>query len=89
MIDSEFLAMLACPSTRQPLRPATAAELAALNAAARSGGLCNRGGAVVAPLAAALATADGAWFYPVEDGIPRLLVTAAIPGAPATDGAGR
>lgn len=90
MIEPEFLAMLACPATRQPLREATAAELAALNAAAARGALRNRGGAQVpGPLPAALASADGAWFYPIRDGIPRLLIAEAIASVRATDGAGR
>jgi uncharacterized protein YbaR (Trm112 family) len=78
MIDDPFLAMLVCPSTRKPLRHATAAELAALNAAIARGGVKNRGGAELAsPWAGALATTDGAWLYPIQDGIPILLTSEA------------
>jgi len=79
MIDPKFLAMLVCPASRQPLREASAAELQALNAAIGKGGLVNRSGAAVSgPCQGALATKDGAWFYPVQEGIPILLSAEAI-----------
>lgn len=79
MLDKDFLAMLVCPSTRKALREATAAELAAVNAGIAGGGMKNRGGAVVAaPWAGALATEDGAWLYPIQDGIPILLTSEAV-----------
>lgn len=79
MIDQDFLAMLVCPATRQPLRQATAAELARLQDAIAKGGVKNRGGALVAvPWAGALATQDGAWLYPIQDGIPILLTSEAV-----------
>ncbi|MFN6146725.1 MAG: hypothetical protein ACK5AL_10235 [Planctomycetota bacterium] len=82
MIDKEFLGLLVCPSTRKPLREATAAELAAVNAAIQRSAARNRGGAVVAvPWPAALATQDGAWLYPIQDGIPILLTAEAVPAA--------
>jgi len=86
MIDPEFLAMLVCPTTRQPLREASADELAAANRAIEAGGARNRGGNPVAQrLAAALSTTDGAWLYPVQDAIPILLGPEAIPtGDPHT-----
>jgi len=86
MIDSEFLAMLVCPATRQPLRAASAEEVASVNARLEGGGLRNRGGEVVQePLSEALATTDGAWLYPVRLGFPILLASEAIPAAdPAT-----
>jgi uncharacterized protein YbaR (Trm112 family) len=80
MIDKDFLGMLVCPSTRKPLREATAAELAAVNAAIQRGAARNRGGAAVSVAwAAALATHDGAWLYPIQDGIPILLTGEAVP----------
>lgn len=84
MIDQDFLAMLVCPTSRQPLRAATADEVARLNDAIRRGGVSNRGGTAVAvPWAEALATKDGAWLYPIQDGIPILLANEAIPLPPA------
>jgi len=80
MIDPEFLAMLVCPASRQPLREASEGELAAANAAIARGDLRNRGGNPVAePLSGALVTVDGAWLYPVQQGIPILLAPEAIP----------
>lgn len=74
MIDPDFLGMLVCPATRQPLRVATAAELAVVNRAIAAGSLKNRGGsAVTSPWTEALATVDGSWLYPVQDDIPILL----------------
>ena len=79
MIDQDFLAMLVCPATRQPLRQATAAELARLQEAIARGGLKNRGGALVAvPWVGALATADGAWLYPIQDDSPIRLTSEAV-----------
>lgn len=79
MIAPNFLAMLVCPATKQPLREATAAEVAQLQQAIRAGAAKNRGGAVVTePCQGALATKDGQWFYPVQDGIPILLSAEAI-----------
>jgi uncharacterized protein YbaR (Trm112 family) len=83
MIDPDFLGMLVCPATKQSLRAATSAELAGVNAAIAKGGCRNRGGtAVTAAWAAALATADGSWLYPVVDDIPILLTAEAVATKP-------
>ena len=59
-IDSDFLAMLVCPATKQPLRQATNIELAEHG------------------LDAALVREDGRVAYPIRDGIPLLIIDAAI-----------
>lgn len=75
MIDKDLLSILACPATHQPLREATAQELAALNARVAKGGVANVGGKPVPQaLEAALMRQDGKLLYPVLHGIPVLLV---------------
>lgn len=79
MIDPDFLGMLVCPATKQPLRVANERELTAVNAAIQRGATKNRGGAAVSvPWTAALATTDGAWLYPIQDEIPILLSSEAV-----------
>ena len=79
MIDPTFLSMLICPGTKQPLRVATAEEVAKVNRAIAAGTARNRGGALVAtPVGEGLVTADGAAFYPVLEGIPILLTAEAV-----------
>ncbi len=79
MIEPGFLRLLVCPSTREPLREATATELAGVNAAIQQGGVHNRGGAAVAEaVAAGLVPKSGGVLYPIQDGIPILLSGEAI-----------
>lgn len=56
----QFLPLLRCPASKQPLRFATPAEIAA--AGFKQG-------------ASALVSADGCRFYPIEDGIPVMLAS--------------
>ena len=80
MIDTDFLRMLVCPSSRQPLREASAAELAAVNAAIAKGGVKNRGGnPVTTAFAGGLVPQDGSVVYPIQDEIPILLAGEAVP----------
>lgn len=80
MIDEEFLGMLVCPSSRRPLREATAAELEAVSARIAAGAAKNRGGNVVeTPIEAGLVPDSGEVLYPILDGIPILLTSEAIP----------
>ena len=73
-MDRKLLDLLACPTTRQPLRPVDARLLHDLNAAIAAGGVKRGdGGPQSAPLDAALVTADGRLAYRVDDGIPVLL----------------
>ena len=74
MIDPGFLRLLVCPSTREPLREASAAELAALNARIAAGAVQNRGGSAVAGrVASGLVPQSGTVLYPFQDCIPILL----------------
>ena len=78
-VSPELLEILVCPETRQPVRPAAADVLTAVNARIREGSLRNRGGdAVEAEIAEALGREDGAVLYPVDDGIPVMLVEESI-----------
>jgi uncharacterized protein YbaR (Trm112 family) len=79
-VDPELVEILVCPETRRPLRLATGAELERVNAGVRDGTLRNRGGAPVErALEEALVRDDGRVLYPVEDGIPSLLIEESIP----------
>lgn len=71
MLSSELLDLLCCPETRQPLRAATAEELAVVNRE----GMLNRAGRIVGqPVATGLVREDRAVLYPIWDGIPCLLI---------------
>ena len=78
-VDPELLEILICPETRQPVRAATPEELARVNERIRSGELRNRGGDPVGTeLGEALVREDGRVLYPVDDGIPVMLVEESI-----------
>ncbi len=78
-VDPELLEILVCPETRQPVKLADAALLARLNQEIRAGRLRNRGGQSVAqPIQEGLLREDGKVLYPVEDGIPVMLVDESI-----------
>jgi uncharacterized protein YbaR (Trm112 family) len=78
-VSSELLEILVCPETKQPVALAPAALLASLNEKVRAGTLRNRGGQpVAAELQEALLRKDGRVLYPVDDGIPVMLVEESI-----------
>jgi uncharacterized protein YbaR (Trm112 family) len=80
VIDKDYLQMLACPDTRQPLEEATPEQLLALNERVKAGGVKNKGGAIVKdPIQAGLVRKDGKALYPIVDRIPVLLVDESIP----------
>lgn len=74
-VAPDLVEILICPETKQAVRLMSADELAKLNERIRSGQLRNRGGAEVKiELAEALVREDGRVAYPVDDGIPVMLV---------------
>jgi uncharacterized protein YbaR (Trm112 family) len=78
-VAQDLLEILVCPETKQPVRLATAQELAALNGRIRAGRQRNRGGEPVsAELVEALVREDGRVLYPVDDGIPVMLIEESI-----------
>ncbi len=79
LADPEFLAILACPESGQPLAIADDGQLAALNARIGAGDCSNVGGEkVTEPLEAGLVRSDKTIVYPVRDQIPVLLVDEGI-----------
>ena len=79
-VDPQLIEILVCPETRRPVRLASAEELARVNAGVRSGTLRNRGGAKVErELSEALVRDDGRVLFPVDDGIPSMLLEESIP----------
>ena len=79
-VDRELLEILVCPETRQPVRLATPELLETLNRRIGSGELRTRGGEpVAAPIREGLVREDGKVLYPVDDGIPVMLVEQSIP----------
>lgn len=75
----DFLGMLCCPETQQPLHPIDSALLARLNQAIREKALRKVSGNLVeAPMEAALVREDKMVCYPIERHIPILLGSEAI-----------
>lgn len=79
-MDESFLSLLRCPRTGGELRLAGAEELAVYNEGVREGRLSNAAGEKVAPaMEGALVSECGLWLYPIQEGIPVLLVDEAVP----------
>lgn len=78
-MDKRLLDILCCPSTHVPVRLASSRQLEAINAGIRAGTLLTAAGARLdRPLEAALVTQDLKLAYPIQDGIPVMLVDEAI-----------
>ncbi len=78
-LDKTLLDALVCPETRSPLGLAPDSLVEAVNSSIVQGKVTNRAGQSVGNrLEAGLVRADGRVLYPVHDGIPNLLVGAAI-----------
>jgi uncharacterized protein YbaR (Trm112 family) len=78
-VSRELLEILVCPETRQPVALASSEVLARVNEKVRAGTLRNRGGdKVEKEIAEALLREDGRVLYPVDDGIPVMLIEESI-----------
>ena len=89
MLDDELLKILADPKTKEPLRRATAEEVARVNAAVGRGAKNAAGKPVTEPIREALVPLSAARAYPIRDGIPVLLFDESIPLAEPAGSAGR
>lgn len=78
-VSPDLLEILVCPETRQAVALAGADVLARVNAEIAAGRLRNRGGDTLSgPIAEALIREDGRVLYPVDDGIPVMLIEESI-----------
>jgi len=78
-ISSELLEILVCPETKQPVAMAGEETLAQLNQKIAAGSVRNRGGdKVERPITEGLIREDAAVLYPVDDGIPVMLIEESI-----------
>jgi uncharacterized protein YbaR (Trm112 family) len=87
-IPDDLLRSLVDPLTREPVKPASAAQLADLQHRLAHGGAQRRdGGALPQRIDGAFVTADGHAAYPVLDGLPHFLVDERIELDRPLDGA--
>jgi uncharacterized protein YbaR (Trm112 family) len=78
-VKADLVEILVCPESRQPVHLASAEELERVNARIRDGSLRNRGGEALShPLEEALVREDGRVLYPVDDGIPVMLIEESV-----------
>jgi uncharacterized protein YbaR (Trm112 family) len=80
MIDDGLLSILVCPDDKTPMRPATDAEIGAVNRRIEAGAVTNRRGqTVTSAISEGLVRRDGRYLYPIRDDIPVMLIDEAIP----------
>jgi len=78
-VSADLLEILVCPETKQPVSLASPDVLARLRREVEAGRLRNRGGTpVTQPILEGLVREDGKILYPVDDGIPVMLVEESI-----------
>ena len=83
MLDKELLQILVCPENHMRLREADSRTLGRLNRLVEAGQLQNRAGCKVEQtLEAGLVREDNRVLYPIQEGIPVLLVDEGIPLEP-------
>ena len=86
-VDPALIEMLVCPVHREPVRPATAEELGAVNDWIAAGRARNIGGeSVTEPLAGGLVAPSARLLYPITDDFPVMLRDAALALDQAVDG---
>ncbi len=78
-VNPELLEILVCPESKQPVSSASEEILAKVNAEISAGRLRNRGGEKVEEaISEGLVREDGKILYPVDDGIPVMLIEESI-----------
>jgi len=78
-MNPELLEILVCPETKQPVQLAPQDLLDRLSREIQAGRLRTRGGeAVTHPILEGLLREDGRVLYPVDDGIPVMLIEESI-----------
>ena len=78
-VSQELLEILVCPETKKPVAPASEELLRKLAADIQAGTVRNRGGEkVTEPISEGLVREDGKVLYPVDDGIPVMLIEESI-----------
>ena len=78
-VSPELVEILVCPETRQPVAVASEDVLAGVNDRISAGSLRNRGGEKVEnAITEGLLRKDGKMLYPVDDGIPVMLIEESI-----------
>ena len=78
-VSEELLEILVCPETKQPIALASQEVLSNLARDIEAGKVRNRGGEkVTQPITEGLIREDGKILYPVDDGIPVMLIEESI-----------
>ena len=78
-VSPELVEILVCPETRQPVAVASEDVLSRVNEKISAGSLRNRGGEKVEKaITEGLLREDGKLLYPVDDGIPVMLIEESI-----------
>ena len=78
-VSPELVEILVCPETKQPVAVASEDVLARVNEKISAGSLRNRGGEKVEKaISEGLLREDGKLLYPVDDGIPVMLIEESI-----------
>ena len=78
-VSPELIEILVCPETKQPVAVASEDVLARVNDKISTGSLRNRGGEKVEKaITEGLVREDGKLLYPVDDGIPVMLIEESI-----------